>query len=111
MLGNVKIDNLEKIISEYKKYLNQHYGKRLIKVILYGSQARGEAKPDSDIDLLIILDETVDAWKEIEETGEFTSKFCLQYNVVISRAFVSLFRFNKESNPFFRNVRQEGILV
>jgi len=80
-------------------------------VILYGSQARGEAKADSDIDLLIILKDPVNFWKEIERTGEFTSEFCLEHDVVISRAFISLFRFNQEFFPFFRNIHREGILV
>jgi len=43
------------IISEFKKMIEQIYGERLSKVILYGSQARGEARADSDIDLLIVL--------------------------------------------------------
>jgi predicted nucleotidyltransferase len=104
-------NQLKSILNQYRDYLKQHYQEKLVKVILYGSQARGEAKTDSDIDLLIVLNEPVNAWEEIERTGEFTSDFCLEHDVVISRAFVSLSRFNQESLPFFRNVNREGILV
>ncbi|AFZ49602.1 nucleotidyltransferase domain-containing protein [Dactylococcopsis salina] len=104
-------NQLKQIINQYRNSLKQHYQEKLVKVILYGSQARGEAKADSDIDLLIILKDPVNAWEEIEQTGEFTSNFCLENNVVISRAFVSLSQFNQESLPFFRNVHREGILV
>ncbi len=36
--------------------LQEHFGDRLISLVLYGSVARGEAGEESDIDLLIILD-------------------------------------------------------
>ena len=107
----MKDRNLETIIAEYQEYLKQHYGHRLVQVVLYGSQARGEAKPDSDIDLLIVLQDPVDSWQEIDQTGDFTSALCLKYEVVISRAFVPLSRFQQETSPFFRNVRREGVVV
>ncbi|NJL69963.1 MAG: nucleotidyltransferase domain-containing protein [Microcoleus sp. SM1_3_4] len=31
------------------------YGEQLDKIVLFGSQARGNARPDSDIDILIVL--------------------------------------------------------
>ncbi|WP_216086660.1 hypothetical protein [Halothece sp. PCC 7418] len=57
------------------------------------------------------MKDPVNSEEEIERTGEFTSDFCLEHDVVISRAFVSLSQFNQESLPFFRNVHREGILV
>ncbi len=36
--------------------LKKRYGDRLVSVVLFGSVARGEARKDSDIDLLIIVD-------------------------------------------------------
>ena len=35
-------------------------GERLVSVVLYGSRARGDARPDSDFDLLIIADSLPD---------------------------------------------------
>lgn len=102
---------LKAILHQYQDYLKQYYKEKLVKVILYGSQAREEAKADSDIDILIVLKDPINSGKEIERTGEFTSDFCLEHDVVISRAFVSLSQFNQESLPFFRNVHREGILV
>lgn len=104
-------NQLQSILNQYQDYLKQHYQDKLVKVIIYGSQARGEAKADSDIDLLIVLKDPVNSGEEIDRTGEFTSDFCLEHDVVISRAFVSLSQFNQESLPFFRNVHREGILV
>ena len=43
------------ILREIKRELQKLYGDRLVKLILFGSHARGEANPDSDIDLLAVL--------------------------------------------------------
>ncbi|MEA5618945.1 nucleotidyltransferase domain-containing protein [Cronbergia sp. UHCC 0137] len=53
--------------------LIETYEDQLIAVILFGSQARGDATPDSDFDVLIILKDLVQATKEIEKIGFFLS--------------------------------------
>lgn len=43
------------IAEKCKNILKNHYGDKLAGVILYGSFARHQARPDSDIDLLVLL--------------------------------------------------------
>jgi hypothetical protein len=43
------------IITKTQQGLKKIYGEQLEKIILFGSQARGDARPDSDIDILIVL--------------------------------------------------------
>ena len=104
-------DNLPEILAERRHYFNNLYGDRLVQLILYGSQARGDAKPDSDIDILVVLNEPVSPGKEIARTSEFVAALCLDRTVVISRAFASAVRFQQEKSPFFLNVRREGVPI
>ena len=87
------------------------YGDRLAKLILYGSQARGDAKPDSDIDVLVVLKGAVSPGQEIERTGDIVSDVSLVHDTVISCVFVSEERYGSEWTPLFSNVRREGVPV
>ena len=46
---------IKPLLNELKLDLQELYGDRLVKLILFGSHARGEANLDSDIDLLAVL--------------------------------------------------------
>ena len=47
--------HLQPILTRLKKELTDLYGDRLQHLTLFGSQARGDAEPGSDIDVLVVL--------------------------------------------------------
>ncbi len=102
---------LPDILQELRSYLQNIYGDHLNDLILFGSQARGEAEPDSDIDLLIILKGEVDPWTENQRTSQRISQICLDYSVVICNIFVSVEQFTAKSSALLRNIANEGVYV
>jgi uncharacterized protein len=95
-----------------KAELQQLYGDRLAKVILYGSYARGDFHEDSDMDFLVVLkDEEIEVGKELRFMSETFYPMLLDYNIYISRHPTSLKRFETSEFPFYKNVRQEGITL
>ena len=102
---------LEKILKALQLELKQVLGDQLESVILFGSQARGEAQDDSDIDVLVVVRDELDYGDLIQRTSAIVSALSLEYDVVISRAFASRQRFDREHSPFFLNVRREGVTV
>ena len=50
----------DELLKRIRSALEDDFGERLEGVILYGSEARGEAEPDSDIDLLVLLSGPID---------------------------------------------------
>jgi predicted nucleotidyltransferase len=80
-------------------------------VILFGSQARGDAQFGSDIDVLVVLSSEVHPGEEIHRTGGIVSQISLNNDVVISCIFMALERYSHEQSPLLRNVRREGVSV
>ena len=99
------------ILADLRSRLEGLYGDRLVKLILYGSQARGDAEPDSDIDVLVVLKGDVSPGQEIERTGDIVSDVSLLHETVISCVFVSAERYGSEWTPLRSNVRREGVPV
>ena len=99
------------ILADLRGRLEALYGDRLAGLVLYGSQARGDAEPDSDVDVLVVLRGEVAPGQEIERSGDIVSEVSLRNRAVVSCVFVSDERYRREWTPLLSNVRREGVPV
>ncbi|MCJ7577476.1 MAG: nucleotidyltransferase domain-containing protein, partial [candidate division Zixibacteria bacterium] len=76
--------DIEPILEEVKNSLRKIYGERLKEVILYGSYARGDATEDSDIDIIVLLDEIRDFDAELDTLFEVIGQVDFKYDTLIS---------------------------
>jgi len=102
---------LRRILRALRKGLDTALGERVEKVILYGSQARGDARGDSDIDVLIVLKDDFKYRTMLKKTSKIVAKLSLDNDVVISRAFASRQQYEQSNMPFLMNVRRDGISI
>ncbi|GAB4021379.1 nucleotidyltransferase domain-containing protein [Spirosoma migulaei] len=103
---------IEPIIREFKETLHSLYGDRLRNVVLFGSYARGDYNEDSDIDLMIVLnDEKVNTYAELFRLSEFTMDFILRYGKAVSVLPTSAQRYQQSFGPVYQNARREGLLL
>jgi predicted nucleotidyltransferase len=99
---------LQTILSELKARLTELYGERLEKLVLFGSQARGDAEPDSDIDVLVVLKGSVDVGRELWRISEATSELSLKYSTVLSSVVMSAAQYRGRTSGFLSAVQREG---
>ena len=102
---------LDTILREYRRSLEEIYGPRLLRLVLFGSRARGDAEPDSDIDVLIVLSEPLDDWAETQRTTKVTSKVSIKFDTDIARIFATPEDYAEKTLPFYEAIRREGVSV
>lgn len=102
---------IQSILTELHRRFEKLYGERLVRLVLFGSQARGDAEPGSDIDVLIVLKGIAEPYEEIARTSEIVTDLSLQFDEVISCVFMDEERFLHRNGPLLRNIRREGIAV
>jgi uncharacterized protein len=104
-------DKIPTLLAQLRAGLERLYGERLVRVILFGSRARGDADPDSDIDVLVVLHGPVSPWEEIARTEDLVADLSLEHAEVLACVFMSETEFEEDRTPLLLNVRREGVPV
>jgi len=103
-----ELQEVESMARELADGLRRLYGPKLRELILYGSWARGDAREDSDIDFLVVLDKYEGFSKELHRIVEVSSDVGLKYNVHVSTQPISYERYKEGQESFLEGVRKEG---
>lgn len=107
-------DNRLVLLEEYHKAVEQILGKQFIRMILYGSYARGDFRQDSDMDIMILAEiqpEEISGYAD--KVYDITYDFETQYGVEINPSIqnIQIYEQWKNISPFFMNIERDGIAV
>jgi uncharacterized protein len=101
----------EAILKRIRDRLQAQHGPRLRGVVLYGSEARGQARTDSDIDVLVLLNGPVDYGRDLEANLDALYPLSVEIGRRISPKPVTVDEYDRAECPLYRQAHLEGIAV
>ena len=106
ILWGLCMNNRVKIAHEFANAINSD---KIVRIILFGSVARGDDGKDSDIDILIVSD----YWEEIDSIiTDVVGDIVLDQQELISPHNMSVERFNNTKDySFLTNVLEDGVVL
>jgi len=102
---------VKQLVNNIKEYLIKMYGEKIKQVILYGSYVRGESTKDSDVDILVLVDESLNPSEVRKVLSDLLFDILLEEGELVSVIVVHEYFFENYNSPFMLNVRKEGVTV
>jgi len=109
-MGKIPPD-IAPLLAELKVRLQEFYGERLVKLVLFGSRARGDYEPESDIDVLAVFRISAEELDNLPYPTDIIMDILDRTDLLVSVIEIDEDRFLNRQGPLLRNVRREGVVV
>jgi predicted nucleotidyltransferase len=104
-------ERITQLVNQVKNHLITTCGEKIREVILYGSHVRGEPTKDSDIDILVLIDDSIVPFEVRRSLSDLLFDILLEKGELISVVALPEDFFENYNYPFMLNVKKEGIRV
>ena len=102
----------QEAVNEFARRALRRYGDKIDSIILFGSVARGEAKEDSDIDILVVWKgDKLEGWDVLEDIAV---DILLEYEQFISVKIIypqEYLGMMDMGSSFIQNIKKEGVVI
>jgi predicted nucleotidyltransferase len=88
--------------------LDELYGERIERVVLFGSRARGDANQESDYDVAVFLNDLTDLWRELDRLADLRADFLEEADVFIDTKPYPAGAY-RDRTTLMREIGREGV--
>jgi predicted nucleotidyltransferase len=96
------------VVRRFRAALAGIYRERLERVVLFGSRARGEGRPDSDYDVAVFLNALPDRWSELDRLADLRVRF-LDETGALFDAKPYLATAYRDATALMHEIRRDGL--
>ncbi len=96
------------VLVRFRAALDAAYGARIERVVLYGSRARGDARPDSDYDVAVFLRDPIDFGLESQRLAAIETDILLDTGALIGAMPLQEGSYRSRTG-FMAEVRRDGV--
>ncbi|MEA3401230.1 MAG: nucleotidyltransferase domain-containing protein [Armatimonadota bacterium] len=101
--------DLDEALRQLRAELEELYGERLKGLYLFGSRARGDAEPDSDVDVAVVLDDFEYESDELTRMAPVLNRLSLECDLVFAAVPIRASEWAGGGSPLMLNLRREGV--
>ena len=105
-MSTTRID--DPVLTRFRQALTGAYGSKLERVVLFGSRARGDARPDSDYDIAVFIHEPEGFGEESGRLAEIETDILLDMGAVINTLPFHAGAYNDRTGLMLE-LRREGV--
>lgn len=105
-------NELNIILQQMSKIYKSVYGDSIVRILLYGSYARGNFESNSDIDIVAIVEgERAVLQEQLKKVWDVSSDLEIEYGTILSPTVIPHDEFEKYKNdlPYYGNILREGV--
>ncbi|MBF0464146.1 MAG: nucleotidyltransferase domain-containing protein [Nitrospirae bacterium] len=96
------------VLARFRAALDEIYGDRIDRVVLFGSRARGDGREDSDYDIAVFLKSLSDRWAELDKLAVLRVSFIDDTGAFFDAWPYSATDYQKRS-PLMHEIREDGL--
>ena len=100
---------IDPVLTGFREAMQLLYGPRIERVVLYGSRARGDAKPDSDYDIAVFLRDLSSRWQEVRRIADVELSILDETGAMVHAMPYPAESWRNTSSPLMREIRKDGV--
>ena len=101
--------NVDPVLQKLRAALADMYGDRIERVVLYGSRARGDARPDSDYDVAVFLEDVSSRWQEFRRLADIELDILDETGAIVHAMPYPAGSWRDPSSPLMHEIRNDGL--